>query len=80
MQYQIEINSQLRKQLDEAYRKLDDVRALIEEVEADIVAMDLNDETHQYLYDELGDWQAKIYALDCDIAPYVTVNIFDPIK
>lgn len=80
MQYQIDINSQLRKQLDEAYRKLDDVRALIEEVEADIVAMDLNDETHQYLYDELGDWQAKIYALDCDMAPYVTANIFDPIK
>jgi len=80
MQYQIEINSQLRKQLDEAYRKLDDVRALIEEVESDIIVMDLNDEAHHDLYNELADWQGKIYALDCDMAPYVTAGIFDPIK
>ena len=70
MQYQIQINDAIRKQLDEAYRKLDDVRALIEE--ADIIVMELDDETHQYLYDELGDWQGKVYALDCDMAPYVS--------
>ena len=72
MQYQVQINETIRKQLDDAYRKLDDVRALIEEVEAD--------ETHQHLYDELGDWQGKIYALDCDMAPYVSTDIFDPTK
>lgn len=80
MQYQIQINETIRKQLDDAYRKLDDVRALIEEVEADIIVMSLADETHQYLYDELGDWQGKIYALDCDMAPYVSTDIFDPTK
>ena len=60
-----------RNQIIHALNKLDDCRALLEEVLDDIAIQDSPEQdTLDVLREEIQDWLGDIYSLDHAIAPY----------
>ena len=66
------LDKKIYAQLYKAYQVLDDVRAKLENINDDIVINELHDELHSDLSESIQDWLGQIYALDCNMAEFVT--------
>ena len=66
------LDKSINEQLTKAYEVLDDVRAKLENINDDIVINEFHDDEHSNLSDGIQDWLGQIYALDCDMAEFVT--------
>ena len=66
------LDKKIYAQLYKAYQVLDDVRAKLENINDDIVTNELHDELHSDLSENIQDWLGQIYALDCNMAEFVT--------
>ena len=76
----IEISKSVKEQLVKAYKKLDDVRAILENANDDsrLIAEEAEDDsvwsTHDDMSDDMDSWLAQIESLESDMLHYLDLN------
>ena len=76
----IEISKSVKEQLIKAYKKLDDVRAILENANDDsrLIAEEAEDDsvwsTHDDMSDDMDSWLFQIESLESDMLHYLDLN------